>query len=243
VPDLLDHETADFLRRLAPRDLDGVPLYVVNASALPPDRGGSLAYAGVTAATLDLELKDLIGREWAGRGACLVVNDGHAREVCTGAGAADLFVRSVAVHELAHVLGRRTLTAPLPRMKPARLRQYAVEMAARDATPPTDAADRPALPPPLMHGPQFMRLAMHLWRRAGGWKSYLDPRLINGGYQRPGYSGDRAVLDALGAEPEVMRMAPLAEVLALPLPPALTALWRRDAGIADAVPLDYGVRA
>jgi hypothetical protein len=160
------------------------------------------------------------------------VNDGYAAASWPDAPAeAASYCRSIVLHELVHCLTRRQLFAGLERTSPANAVAFAREMAAMDADPESFGP----MPPATMHGPRFTRAAVHLWHRAGGWASDLQPRLVNGGYQRARYSGLKQYLAALGDELDRFRGLSIAELRALPLPPTFLALWKRDAAFTGRV--------
>lgn len=90
-------------RKIAARDLAGVPLYIVCQSALAAEFGRAAGCDGYTTPSLDLYLADHIPR-YRGRGPCFVVNDLMLREDRTDD--LDYWFTAIALHELAHVLER-----------------------------------------------------------------------------------------------------------------------------------------
>lgn len=223
---LLDNDTAEICRTLAPLDLASVPLYVVRQSALPPNRGGNSLCWGYTSPNLDVQLEDLIDAEWEGRGAAMVVNDGLAAMVDAYTHHARDLVRSVALHELAHVLEReRGLFYGLEDANPAEVAVVALAVGKEVAT------DRPVNV--ANHGPMFVRIACHLIHRATVSGLDLCPRVALGGYGLKAYSGLRAYLAALEGEPERMAQEPFSVIRRLPIPPPFIELWQHDAGQLD----------
>ena len=200
-------EAAELCTRLAPIDLDRVPVYVVPQTRVPADRGGRSAFAGFTHPTLDLMLKDVIGAEWRGRGAAMVIHQHYTAD-------RELFA-SIVVHELAHVLDRPApySIAPVDE-EPACLatRSRAVgEAVAR----PDRLAD---LAPETGHEWPFVRAVSHLEHRARELGVALDPfTLLPHSFY--GLSALRYYRCALGDEPARMAGASFAEI-ATHAPPA-----------------------
>ena len=147
-----------------------MPVYVLPQTRLPYDLGGDSVCHGYTTGSLDLQLQDVIGRDWRGRGACVVVNDAAlGREF---PGSFETAFLGTVLHELAHVLERPSPYRPRPDVDPDDLRREAVEVAKVVSGPPTpDEVYRPW----FGHEARFIRIAMHLWYRAKQHDLYLFP--------------------------------------------------------------------
>lgn len=206
-------------RRVAPRDLAGVPLYVVPQSRLPRELGGRSVCYGYTHPRLDLHLKDYIA-DWQGRGHCLVVNDCDLGQL--DARDAEAHVRAVALHELGHILERPADGEGIDerrRVFEALCVGYAVS---REA--PTDEN---AAPPFRDHGLRFVRTCLHLWRRAqaAGWEVPLSGYCAGRQY---GLSHINMYREALGDEPRRLAGYAIRDIINAPYPREFRRLWDED---------------
>ncbi len=222
----LAREAEDLLRRIAPTDLAGVPLYVVRTSELPDDLGGNCGVCGgFTSEIADLVYRDVIGRRWVGRGGCVVVNDRMARRDgwSDPDGVRNWFL-TVAAHELAHVLQRPEPFSPIgERVAPADLRDVAVAMLSPLADPETSSR----LPLRESHDATFVRLALHVAHRAAALGEDLcDTTLLSCGFWLSPAKFYRA---ALGDELGRMAHLPFAEIRRAPLPAEFLREWETDA--------------
>jgi hypothetical protein len=209
-------------RAVAP-DLAGLPLYIVPQSRLAADFGTADGCDGYTAPSLDLYAKDAIGSDWQGRGPCLVVNDITLAAECDPEDIETYFT-AVVLHELAHILERPRPYRPRPAAVPERIKFEALVMANMVAGSPTPQEAQGAF---RAHGNSFIRVALHLHRRAARRGTYIAPSLLCAG--RPyGLSHARAYLEALGDEPRRLAKCAFREILSLPAPAAFAALWQSD---------------
>ncbi len=209
-------------RRIAPRDLAGVPVYVVPQSALPADLGTADACDGYTTPSLDLYLRDVIGPCWRGRGPCMVINDLVLREEAPD----DLETHFLAtvLHELAHVLERPALYRDRPEEELARLMFEALLLAQVVAEPLSPEEVSAAF---LHHGERFIRAALHLRRRAEFAGVCIGPALVCPNRQY-GLSHANAYQAALGDEPIRLADASIRDVLAGQPPEEFARLWADD---------------
>jgi hypothetical protein len=209
-------------QQTAPRDLAGVPLYVVPQSALPADRGTAEACHGYTTPSLDLYLRDVIGPAWRGRGPCMVINDlallGEAPDEL------ETCFLATALHELAHILERPALYRERPNAEPARLMFEALLLAHVVAEPPSSEEARASLP---HHGQRFIRAALHLRHRAEAAGVCIGAALVCPNRQY-GLSHVNAYRAALGDEPIRLADARIRDVLASPPPQDFSRLWADD---------------
>jgi hypothetical protein len=209
-------------RVIAPQDLGDVPLYIVPVSRLPADRGGLSVCDGFTSPSLDLYLRDVIGPAWHGRGACMVVRDVAPEGTMDERDVATAFM-GVAIHELAHILGRWELYAPRNEADDAILAE-ATDMARRVAGPLVSEHRRI---PFYGHGATFIRIVLHLCHRADVANVPVAPREV---CDTVGHclSPINVYRSALGAEPRRLARASMREVVATPYPKAFWHLWTSD---------------
>jgi len=209
-------------QKIAPRDLAGLPVYVVPQSALLADLGTAEACDGYTTPSLDLYLRDVIGLAWPGRGPCMVIND----LVLLDEAPDDLetYFLATVLHELAHVFERPALYRERPDAGPARLMFEALLLAQIVAEPPSSEEGRASLP---HHGQRFIRAALHLRHRAeaSGVCIAAAPICPNRDY---GLSHANAYYAALGDEPVRLADARIRDVLASPPPEEFSRLWADD---------------
>jgi hypothetical protein len=224
---------ADWLKRLAPRDLGGA-FYVVSTDELDETRGGKLPYAGFTVQFCDQLFQDVIEKrgDWRGRGACIVVNPIVADGFDPGGDMYHSRLRTIGIHELAHVLEREVMLANLngDHIKASRLvaelqrihHEFEVAACIPECSNPRIRAT---------HDAQFARIGTHLHDRAMRLgERGLCGKEVTAGYSRPRYSGIRAYRAALGDELERFADATFAEIRAEPIPPAFAALVEADTG-------------
>jgi hypothetical protein len=194
-------------------------VYVLLQSELPADRGRQSCAGGFTSPTLDLQYRDVIAGRWRGRGPALVVNDVQLNELPEIDRAP--LLRSVALHEAAHVFERPRLVEALP---------------ADDAADPVGAsrllsslcdAGLSAAAEAAMHAVGFTRVACHVAARAMGLGAF-DPGLVVGGWSRPRHSGYFHLASLLGDELDAHRGSTFAEIRTLPVPPAFAAAVLAD---------------
>ena len=207
---------------LAPAELADVPMYVVPQSRLPFDLGGDSVCHGFTTGSLDLHLQDVIGRDWRGRGACVVVNDVALHSEF--ADSYDSKFLGTVVHELAHVLERPSPYRPRPDIDADTLRREATEVAKVVSGPPTNDEE---LLPWFGHEARFIRIAMHLWYRAKQFDLYLFPDeiMVADWYA---LSPANWYAQATQAEAERMANATFREICSQKLPEPFRGLWTGD---------------
>lgn len=233
---ILDLDAAALCRRLAP-DLEGIPVYVAVWSRLPEDRrGGRRFSAGYTYGGLAGGLRDLIGREWAGHGFGMVVNDAN----CDGTHPEDRrdYFSSIVVHELAHWLEDPTNWLSEIQYGATVETERQITAAKAIAAMQTDRTTLPRYFDADKHGPRFIRTAVHLYHRAGSHRSQLFPRHVLAGYQRPRWSGAPAFEATLRDELTRMAGRSFAEIHATEPPPAFLALCEHDATPVPETKLD-----
>jgi hypothetical protein len=233
----IEERTEAFLRALAPRDLDGQPLYVVLRSQIDDDRvdclNGCRAYTGFAT---DLHLQSWLERagRWRGRGPAMLIYD---QKFCC-----ETSMQATAIHELAHILERELNafnTVPLEEW-PADSRHYlSLDYSAQN---PQDC--RPSSEPAwYQHGAEFIRVGIHLTFRAyaAGFPIGAAMPLIAG--EAYGLSPIHDYAEALLSEMEGFPQPPLRSLANRPPPRAFAELFERDtapecrplAGPADAL--------
>jgi hypothetical protein len=227
--DALVRDSGCMARLIAP-EFRATPLYILTQSRLPPEYRVA-GCDGFVSATLDLELRDVIGPDWRGRGGCIVVEDDAPAVRGRDYAEARLWFRSLVAHELAHLLEWPTPFLPFAAdAQPSReyLHDRSVATAARLSDP-----DRAAvLSSHNGHGVEFFRVLLHLRHRAEGcgfelepWKFLLGPGVGSRAEQLRHYE------DALGDELYRLRSAPFAEIKAAPVPMRMVGLWMDDMGL------------
>jgi hypothetical protein len=216
-------QAIDLLREIAPDDLDGVPVYVIDfrqvATYEPRLRFGSCeAWTGPLA---DLLVADFLHRSgrWKGRGFATVIHGDRLPTWQARMGAA--------VHELSHFL--ETPQTPASELSESELLRHAV--AFLRATPqawsdPSQQAQPPAktLPPWHDHGSRFVRSAAILAHRTERLIESIRPRMVR--FSRD-YLGqkftEQTFVDSLGEAVEDPR--PIREILENSPPKEFTELW------------------
>lgn len=197
------------LRKLAPHELRGVPLYLLHKRDVPEHLGGACSADGWTSPTLDLQLRPVIGPRWRGRGVCLVASgEGMGLVACT-------------VHELAHAIDRPALYSALPTGFDG------PSMAERTRRELTGPALTTADVMTTHHGPKWCRLALHLACRAGRFNCGPPLADVLGYAHLLPYAYHLA--RTLEAEIEHHLDAPLSHLDGVPLPAEFVALWHESA--------------
>ncbi|MBM3984031.1 MAG: hypothetical protein FJ304_27950 [Planctomycetes bacterium] len=209
-------------RRVAPRDLAGVPVYVVPQSAALGLFGHAKECDGFTVPSLDLYVRHAIGPAWRGRGPCMVVND--IALVADVPEDLEPYFLATAIHELAHILERPELYSGRSEPEPARLTFEALVIARAVAEPPTDVTEAAEF---LTHDERFIRAALHLCHRAARVGEPVPLSLV-WNHRCYGMSHVRAYRAALDDEPRRMADARIRDVLATPPPEPFARLWADD---------------
>jgi hypothetical protein len=241
--DELRGEAEWLCRKVAGRDLWGVPLYIRFQSELPTARGRHLH--GCTGPNLDLLFRPHVGRRnWFGRGPAMLICDvakadglrksaapvyaAHPGDTdLTDRAVASLFRRAVlqtAVHELAHV-ANGTRPDPKRRAKPAEVEALAkwIDRVIRRPA----SGDVPDAPPFESHGGPWVRLALHFAHRARAAGVPLCPDRV-AKCDQYGLSPTADYLAALGDEPDRLAGLGMNELAATRAPAAFSALWAGD---------------
>lgn len=217
-------------RVVAWRDLDGLPIYFLAASRFAAEPSACHGYCHER---LDLHLQRTIGRDWRGRGPCVVVDD-RAIVADVGAGPEDAefvehAVRGVILHELAHALeqGWPDRLRCGEQVDPVRVQGERKRLVAIAARPSSGRGNGIAAREWLAHRPdRFVRVLCHLRRRA---ELLLGIRLPEAWLsRRPGVARLDWYQAALGSEVERMIDATFAQILSEPLAPEFDMLWRQD---------------
>jgi hypothetical protein len=217
MPDIasLVKETEILCRAVAPRDLDGLPLYVVAQSQIAHEWGQAWPVCGYTTPGLDLCLAHLIP-DYRGRGPCIVVND-----FVLDPNEPEYDFKSTALHELAHVLERPALfELPSAVTTEGIARVSAVLTAAINDEEEMDCAAV------NVHGIEFMRAAVHLCYRAAVNGILISPDDVIGSSK--GASAEWVYEMALGDEPERRASDLFRDILSSDPPAEFNAVWQRD---------------
>lgn len=208
-------------RTIAGRDLAGAPIYIVCQSQLPARFGSEDGSEGYTCPRLDLYLKDHIGAAWRGRGPAMVIND---RTLAAELHPDDVgyVILATVLHELAHILERRTLAIDATEF-PEEPLQFEVLALARE-TQPERPIDEPAF---AGHQAAFIRTALHVCNRAAMAGTVIEPSAVFNGWQY-GLTRTRQYAATLGDEPQRMPNKLFREILATDPPLEFLALWAAD---------------
>jgi hypothetical protein len=222
--DILVQKAESLCYRLAPHDLGTDPLYIVRQSRIPPELGGRSICGGFTAPRLDLYLQTVIGPAWCGRGPCLVVNDTDLLPTMDSQDIETEFL-GVVVHELAHILERPKMVAPLPvKIEPARIQFEALCLGTAMSEEATVREEPFAF---QGHAMNFIRIVLHLCHRAKDLDVWLTPSELCAGRQY-GLSHANRYRMALGDEPLRLAHASFREILATVAPSEFFQLWTDD---------------
>lgn len=225
----------DFLRQLAPIDVDGMPLYALYADDVP---NGFLPVgaSGVTGRPLDLALQSHLetSGQWKGRGPALIVDAGAAQEMALAKADAvggldvedfcslrEALIASIALHEFAHTLSRSIDTAT---DKP----HEAIEaLWTGAASRPFEETFTATLPPWFQHGADYIRALCHLAYRAevDGHMIVADAAFASDIYELSSLDDYR---EALGDEPKQLFGCSFAAIRATRPPEAFVELWQSD---------------
>jgi hypothetical protein len=222
-PLALSREAEEFARLLVP-ELKGLPLYVVPWSTLPgaPADGACL---GGTSASLAWFLRRRLGAAWRGPGPAMLVND---REVAAFEDLAGEVLRSVVVHELAHIVVRPW---PFCDMEPPPRGAVTsdVVLARLGAGANATSTLRDTGRAPLEHDAGWLWLAWNLIHRARRLGLGLIENLGVGG-PACGYSLSswRAYEATLRGKPRRLASLPLEQLKRRSPPRRFTALHGRD---------------
>ncbi len=227
-----------FCRRLAPVDLAGLPLYLIDGDTLPPDRtatthGGLIGY---TYEGLDADIRDVLGERWRGRGPALIVSANAVRDYYHESVLADV-IEAVVLHELAHVLALgtgRDRTAP---DAPARMEPEQLKWARFMAGPLPKAEEGERVEADTHHGAEFVRVAVHLLARAeelGRDRVEFFDRIVAANEGTRACYGMGYYRWALRADLARFSDVSFAAIMATPVPPELVSLV--DGECADWLP-------
>ena len=196
------------LRSIAPRDLDGVPLYVVTAGDLPAELRLPGA-DGWTSKNLDVALADHLRGRWAGRGPALVVSSPDAV--------------GIALHELAHVLEKPLDLSPVQAGEHREASGALAVACAADCSVGFFAGE-----PWRHHGAAYVRIALHVLTRHN--MRECRRRVHPGSLLLPGFFDPHlwAYYDAIAPEAGRLADCSFAEIRATRPPAEFIALWRAD---------------
>jgi len=131
---------------------------------------------------------------------------------------------AVAIHELAHILGRWQLFADRDESDVATIQAEAADLARRVAGP---VLGEHRMVPFIGHGATFIRIVLHLCHRADAANVPVAPREV---CETFGHCLSRMNVyrSALGAEPRRLARASIQEVVATPYPKPFWRLWTSD---------------
>lgn len=214
------HQAEELCRAVASLDLEGVPLYIVPQSILPPECGSADYAYGYTCGSLDLYIRDHIPG-YCGRGPCMVLNDMALGQMFEPEDVAYL-LQIHALHELAHVLDRPALYDDRTGVDPNKLLFETLVVA--------DVTQRPQredIPPYHGHEAGFIRIALHLCHRAAVAGFDVRPGAICAGY-RYGLSPAACYLESLGDEPARCAEMLFRDIAETTPPQAFSSLWCDD---------------
>jgi hypothetical protein len=212
----------ELCKKLAHHELANVPMYVVSQSRLTPDVGAVSVCHAFTSPSLDLHLREAIGRDWRGRGACVVVNDEGLRRDFPDS-FETRFLGTI-IHELAHILERPSPYRPRPDADAKKLHSESLQIAAVVSGPPTPNEIET---PWYGHEARFIRIAVHLWHRSKTHHVILRPsELLTSEYYA--LSPARWYAIAIEAEARQMAGATFREICPRKSPDAFRRLWTKD---------------
>ncbi len=213
-------------RRIAARDLGNKPLYVVAQSRVPAEFGGAADCSGFTTPNLDLYLRDTIATAWRGRGPCMVVNDNDLTETMD---AADIesAIAATALHELAHIVQRPALFRDRQNQDPDKLVYEALCVGHIVATEPGPDSAAATAKPYYGHEAGFIRIALHLRRRAE-LVGVLIPLFGYAAGNLYGLSHPSRYVESLADEPDRLIAASFKEIVSTPYPEEFSRLWAAD---------------
>jgi len=205
---------------VAGRDLEGIPLYLVPQSILPPECGSADHCYAYTTPSLDVYFADHIPG-YRGRGPCVVVNDIGLAEDYDGE---DLAYRTqtTVVHELAHILDRPALYEDRTGVDPNKILFESLVVANVTASAPREDI-------PLYHGHEigFIRIALHLCHRAQQLGFDIYHAAVCAGH-RYGLSHASVYGEALGDEPARCAGMSFREIKSFKPPQAFSHVWTVD---------------
>ena len=206
-------------RKVAGRDLGSTPLYLLAQSKLPVGLSTKHHYA-FTHPLADLMYRDRIAT-WLGRGPCAVINDiGIVEDFAPEDH--EYAIIGIVLHELAHILDRPALFDEQDCDDPDRLQFDALVLT--DASKRPSRSDRPLY---FGHGPNFLRIAVHLAYRATHAGFDIKPAGIVATH-RLGLSPTAAYENALGDEPHRCLDLGFRALLATEPSTEFTQLWAAD---------------
>ena len=217
-------QAEDFAKLIAPTDLAARPFYVI-----VPEAGGRFDFRdsgcrGWTVSFADLICRDLLKSQdrWRGRGYAVVVRDRWDRD--------DFF--STSMHELCHAL----LDPPTAEQwklgtedhPPGSVERSIGDELARMNYVPGAVGQSSQLPPWHAHGESFIRMTIHLLRRAERFGLRLDRSRVFAAGPHYQLSALAAYERCLGAEPESWGMNALTAIADRPAPAAFSNLFLQD---------------
>ncbi len=223
-------DLVELSRQIAPRDLDGVPLYVVWSSELPGELRLDDIVSACTSRQLDLSLQTWLQSvdRWSGRGPAIIVNDLSIEKEVGGVTGGDMeFGRELVdqrlvtyfIHELAHVLDNG-IDLEEPCQEVVDFRELQLQWY---------CSEEPKLPPiPFeRHDGRWIRALCHVSHRAEqllGMRPCWTLLLPSSLYQvSPGWCYFDAIVDELETFD-----GSFAELLATRPPERFIELWRSD---------------
>lgn len=199
------------------------PLYLIDAA----ERGSGVRLAegisGCTGPALWAAVRDAIGDAWRGPGCCIVVDTTRIQP---------LNLPGVVLHEYAHhLLQGEPVLALLAGMTQTARGELVRELVAANPAPSVTIECPAHARPWHNHGPEFVRVLVHLQRRAAraGWLATGLEMYPHAGYLLPS-QWDFGL--ALGDEPDVLIGLPMVDVAKATPPAEFTAF--SNAALADA---------
>lgn len=234
--DHLRHVATDAARRIAPDIFAAEQVYILDGHAFNLDPGKSTWGVFWPASGIaDLIEDDLRQREeWRGPGRAIFIfpttiarsilrggRQGSSRRARSSVRATlSSLILGTVLHELAH--------AALDRSKPVSWAgSDAKELAVLFRQQVSEDSQNPETQRPTLdgHGPEFVRLALHLATRAAAY-GVTDRDVFDA--ERYGLSPTSAYSATLAREPEKMARWPVSRILSTPAPPEFTTLWTAD---------------
>lgn len=204
-----DHES--FIRQHFTEELGDEPIYIrsEHEAGLPICPHESQAY---TSPTLDLSMKVALQADgqWGGRGFAMALPmDGQSFHKLSWPSQLNL-----CLHELSHHLADRPTIL--------------VDADPPDTTHPLAVAQRSDVPlfrhvNVFCHGPEFVRAALHIHKRAAPDACLGAMQVFNAAYQSPAIVDAQRALDA-----ELRQGGNIIDIMATPAPEAFVALWPSD---------------
>ena len=182
-------------------------------------------FGGLWSPTMADWFRPVISDRWNGQGPAFVLNEDHLIQMHGSFEDSRTLAATISAHEMAHVIQFPGLFGRMPSDTPSRFRDgtwFREEMAR------PQAESIPTRTTTEAHGPEFVRLALHVFSRMRALLGQRLPLSRLHDWAGLDLSPGEAYRDSLGSELKRLERVPLTIINKLPMPSGFQELWTRD---------------